>query len=147
MIVKLNFSLSAWIKELEIEADSVDEAKDKLLRMTVEEIIENAIVDESDCSDITAEVSEAEYVVRAHDIEYDINAEDMLLDYDNDELDEMTEDEIEDALQEFKASLPKELVLTVFCAPDDLDESVVEAISDEVGYLVDSFDYDIIFRK
>ena len=39
-----NFSLDAWIKSLEIEADSLEEAKEKLFEMPIEDLIDIAWV-------------------------------------------------------------------------------------------------------
>ena len=39
MKVKFNFNLEAWIQDVEIEADSIEEAENKLYGMTVQELI------------------------------------------------------------------------------------------------------------
>lgn len=39
-----NFSLDAWVKSLEIEADSLEEAKEKLFEMCIEDLIDRAWV-------------------------------------------------------------------------------------------------------
>lgn len=43
-IYDFNFSLDAWVKSLEIEADSLEEAKEKLNEMSIDDIVEHAIV-------------------------------------------------------------------------------------------------------
>ena len=48
----MDFALDAWIRNLEIEADNVDEAKEKLFRMTVEEIISEGYVQDSDIKNL-----------------------------------------------------------------------------------------------
>ena len=41
-----DFDLDCWVRCLEIEADSVEEAKEKLCKMTVEEIIEKGYIED-----------------------------------------------------------------------------------------------------
>lgn len=43
-IYDFNFSLDAWVKSLEIEADSLEEAKEKLFEMPIEDLIDIAWV-------------------------------------------------------------------------------------------------------
>lgn len=55
-----DFSVDAWIQGLSIEADSIEEAKEKLLKYSLEEVLEEGYV--KDCSfkdiDYTAEENE-----------------------------------------------------------------------------------------
>ena len=69
MIVKFNFNLEAWIEGVEIEADSEEEAKEKLYRMNAQELIEAGYVNTSDVDDVEGEVIEKTLRVRAFDIE------------------------------------------------------------------------------
>lgn len=39
-----NFSLDAWVKSLEIEADSLEEAKEKLNGMSISDIVDEGLV-------------------------------------------------------------------------------------------------------
>ena len=43
-IYDFNFSLDAWVKSLEIEADSLEEAKEELFEMCIEDLINKAWV-------------------------------------------------------------------------------------------------------
>jgi len=85
---------------------------------------------------------EEEFEVKVHDIDYCIEEEDLI---DNDfDVDEMSEDEIEAAIQKIVATLPKELVLTVECTEDALEDVLVDTISEETGWLINNFQYEII---
>ena len=71
MKVKFDFNLQAWIQGIEIEADSVEEAENKLYRMTVEELIEAGYIHTSDLSDVESEIVEQDYKVKVYNIEFD----------------------------------------------------------------------------
>ena len=58
MKVKFNFNLNAWIQNVEIEADSIEEAENKLYRMDVQELIEAGYINTSDLDDVEGEVIE-----------------------------------------------------------------------------------------
>ena len=58
MKVKFNFNLNAWIQNVEIEADSIEEAENKLYRMDVQELIEARYINTSDLDDVEGEVIE-----------------------------------------------------------------------------------------
>ena len=66
-----DFNLQAWIQDVEIEADSYEEAESKLYRMTVEELIEAGYIHTSDLDDVDVEILEADYKVRVFDIEWE----------------------------------------------------------------------------
>lgn len=71
MKVKFDFNLQAWIQGIEIEADSIEEAENKLYRMTVEELIEAGYIHTSDLSDVESEIVEQDYKVKVYNIEFD----------------------------------------------------------------------------
>ena len=71
MKVKFNFNLEAWIQDVEIEADSIEEAENKLYRMTVEELIEAGYIHTSDLDDVESEIVEQDYKVKVYNIEFD----------------------------------------------------------------------------
>ena len=59
MIVEFDFNLEMWVRNLQIEANSVEEAEAKLHKMTLEELIsEGATVKQMDITDITTEIKE-----------------------------------------------------------------------------------------
>ena len=49
-------------------------------------------------------------------------------------------------IKEIKSSLPQELVLVITCdcAPEYVEDEIADAISEETGWLINSFTYDII---
>lgn len=66
-----DFNLQAWVRFLEIEADSYEEAVNKLLKKDVSELIELGHVHDSDLDHIDVEILEADYKVRVFDIEWE----------------------------------------------------------------------------
>ena len=66
-----DFNLQAWIRFLEIEADSYEEAVEKLLKKDISELIELGAVHDSDLDNIDVEILEADYKVRVFDIEWE----------------------------------------------------------------------------
>lgn len=56
--VTFDFSLYAWIQCVELEADSVEEAKEKLRKMTVEDLIEEGYVKDFDIKDLDYSVED-----------------------------------------------------------------------------------------
>lgn len=66
-----DFNLEAWIQDVEIEADSYEEAENKLYKMTVEELIEAGYIHTSDLDNVDVEILEADYKVRVFDIEWE----------------------------------------------------------------------------
>lgn len=80
-----------------------------------------------------------EYKVKVDSVDYYVTEEDVI-DYVSDD------ENIADKIKEIKSNLPQELVLVVTCncEPEDLGEEIAEAISEETGWLTNSFTYDII---
>ena len=74
-----DFNLQAWMQDVEIEADSYEEAERKLYKMTVEELIEAGYIHTSDLEDVDVEILEADYKVRVFDIEWEDEEEAELL--------------------------------------------------------------------
>lgn len=69
------------------------------------------------------------FKVRVYNIDYDIKEEDV-----DDDL----------SIEYVRSLLPNELELEVECLEDDLEDMLVDAISDETGWLVNSYKYEII---
>ena len=138
MIVKFNFNLEAWIEGVEIEADSEEEAKEKLYRMNAQELIEAGYVNTSDVNDVEGEVIEKTLRVRAFDIEYDIE-----------------EDDYEDKEDYIKIinSLPTELEVEITVDKDlakyhlDEEDLIADEITLETNRLVKTFKYTILEEK
>ena len=138
MRVKFNFNLEAWIEGVEIEADSEEEAKEKLYRMNAQELIEAGYVNTSDVDDVESEVIEKTLRVRAFDIEYDIE-----------------EDDYEDKEDYIKIinSLPTELEVEITVDKDlakyhlDEEDLIADEITLETNRLVKNFKYTILEEK
>ena len=82
-----------------------------------------------------------EYKVKVNSVDYCVTEEDVI-DYVSDDEDE----DIDDKIKEIKSDLPQELVLVVTCncAPEYVEDEIADAISEETGWLINSFTYDII---
>ena len=138
MVVKFNFNLEAWIEGVEIEADSEEEAKEKLYRMNAQELIEAGYVNTSDVDDVEGEVIEKTLRVRAFDIEYDIEEDDY--------------DDKEEYIQIIN-SLPTELEVEITVDKDlakyhlDEEDLIADEITLETNRLVKTFKYTILEEK
>lgn len=53
-----NFTVQAWVKNLEIEAETYEEAEEELLSMSLEKIVDKGFVKDSDISDIEYETED-----------------------------------------------------------------------------------------
>lgn len=89
------------------------------------------------------------YKIKTTQIEYYVSAEDIDLpdpfeSYGRVDLEEYSEEEIEDMIDEVKMCLPQTLILEVECEPEDLEDCIEDAISDETGWLVEYFSYEIL---
>lgn len=139
MKVKFNFVLEAWIDGVEIEADSYDEALHKLYNMTCEDLISEGYIKDSDIKQEDGEITEKTVKVRAYDIDYDVEPEDV------DENEELTDDELDAKIAEVKESLPSELIFEFDIEPDeDIEERIADEITLETDWLVNSFKFTII---
>ena len=138
MIVKFNFNLEAWIEGVEIEADSEEEAREKLYRMNAQELIEAGYVNTSDVDDVEGEVIEKTLRVRAFDIEYDIEEDDY--------------EDKEEYIQTIN-SLPTELEVEITVDKDlakyhlDEEDLIADEITLETNRLVKNFKYTILEEK
>jgi len=139
MKVKFDFSLDVWMQGVEIEADSYEEALKKLYAMDVEDLISEGYIKESDIKNEEGTITEKTVKVKAYDIEYDVEPEDV------DENEELTDDELDAKIAEVKESLPSELVFEFDIEPDeDIEERIADEITLETNWLVDSFKFTVI---
>ena len=60
-LYRFNFSVDAWLTHLEIEADSLAEAKQELKTMPLEIIVEESRIKDYNLKDIDVEEVEEEY--------------------------------------------------------------------------------------
>ena len=130
MKVVLDFNLSAWIKGVEVEATSYEDAVAKLHQMTFDEIIETGFSKDFTISDVDGQVIEKQVKVKVYDIEYDVEEDDY----------ESPEDYIQ-----FINSLPTTLRLTLTVEPDDdLEDLIADEILYETKQTVNNFRFMIL---
>lgn len=55
---KFDFNVDAWIQEVEIDAENYEEAKEKLLQMSLQELVENGYIKDFGLKQIDYEVEE-----------------------------------------------------------------------------------------
>ena len=116
MKVILDFNLSAWIKGVEVEATSYEDAVAKLHQMTFDEIIETGFSKDFTISDVDGQVVEKQVKVKVYDIEYNVEEDDY---------------ESPEAYIQFINSLPTTLRLNLTVEPDD---DIEDLIADEILY-------------
>ena len=119
MKVLFDFNLSAWIKGVEIEADSYEDALAELHSMTFEELVEAGYEKDFKLDDIDGSIIERTVKVKVYDIEYDV------------EYGEADDYESPEAYIQFINSLPSSLTLTLTVEPDD---DIEDLIADEILY-------------
>lgn len=134
MKINLNFNISGWVKSFEIEAASEQEAVDKLMSMTLQEIIENDSISvdaEVDITEVETSVVESTVTAEVTEIEYDFNPADMdqaVIDY-------------------LLAKLPTSLTVTTEVKSTDDEYSVIkDAVSDKTLQDILSIKYKVINR-
>ena len=82
------------------------------------------------------------YKIKVTSVDYCVEEEDLdLQDYGEDAEDP---DIIDHEIKKIKSLLPQTLELEIECEPEDLDDQIADAISEETGWLNNSFTYDII---
>lgn len=90
------------------------------------------------------------YTVKTTEIKYCIKEEDLEFDeFENHgmDIDDYDEETIEEMIEEVQSQLPQELEFDIECDPDELEDIICESISDDTGYLVDSFKYEIVSEE
>lgn len=130
MKVVLDFNLSAWIKGVEVEATSYEDAVAKLHQMTFDEIIETGFSKDFTISDVDGQVVEKQVKVKVYDIEYDVEEDDY---------------ESPEAYIQFINSLPTTLRLTLTMEPnDDIEDLIADEILYETKQTVNTFRFMIL---
>jgi hypothetical protein len=89
------------------------------------------------------------YRIKTTHIDYSVGYEDINFDqwdscFNTEEDMDKAERKADEEIKKIKDSLPQELILEIECEPEDLDDMVGDAISEETGWLVEGFSYDII---
>jgi hypothetical protein len=114
--VVLDFNLSAWIKGVEVDATSYEDAVSKLYQMSFEEILETGFSKDFTISDVDGQVIEKQVKVKVYDIEYDVEEDNY---------------ESPEAYIQFINSLPTTLRLNLTVEPDD---DIEDLVADEILY-------------
>lgn len=129
----VDFSLDAWVRGVEIEATSKEDALEKLSRMSFTDILETGSIKDFNTSNEDIEVLEKTLEVHVFNIGYDF---DDIMDYNIDPY-----------------SLPKELNIEVENVNGDSDEAeeimfaLDDILFDKYGIFSDTFDYEITLEK
>ena len=139
--------------EQEIYADSEDEARSKFFAQSVSETIDEAsLVEEIDTDIEEINLSEGTFVVKVSNIEYDVDYGTCCYDIvlannpeleDSPDLDSIVKAKREEILSE----LPTECVLEISCEKDDLEDYILDELTDRSDWLIESFNYEIIEVK
>lgn len=136
LITIKDFIVEARIQNLEIDAESEDEALEILKGMTLDEIIRSdAYVDDIAYKDVESEISEYDFDAKVTNIEYDLDDWDL----------DGTEFE---SVEELAESLPKELDVAVRCCEGEDNESdlISDEIYDATNHKAKSFEYEVVKR-
>lgn len=123
MKVKFDFNLEAWIQDVEIEATSVEEAKEMLMEMSLGELLADYYtVKEKEITGVESEIIERDIEVQVDNIKYDLDGD------------------VEEQ------QLPTSFVfrLTNVGVDEDLTDIVEDEIYYETGHWTTSFDYDVL---
>jgi len=138
--------------EQEIYADSEDEARSKFFEQSVSETVDDAsCIEEIDTTVEEIYLSEGTFVVKVSDIQYDVDYNtcyDIVLDSKPELEDSLDLDRIIEAKRkEILSELPTEYTLEISCEKDDLDDYVLDEITEKSGWLIMSFSHEIIEVK
>lgn len=91
------------------------------------------------------------YKVKTTEIGYCIEEEDVCWQFDNQaDLEEDSEeyyDAIHAEIERLERELPQELILNIECEPEDLEDMVVDAVSEATGWLNNYVNYVILESK
>ena len=141
--------------EQEVEAESEEDAIDTFYKQSVSETIDDvAYIEEIDSDINEVKLTEADYKIRVKGIDYCIEYCDLAgqveerfpeMDPGSEEFDNLVHSEIE----KVKNALPQSVDIEINgVSPDDLEDYIADAISDETGWLVNGWDsYEILEAK
>ena len=92
---------------------------------------------------------EYNYKIKVTSVDYYVDWEDIDSNYEvpEDLDDEDLEEWYEIKIDEIKHSLPQELELEIEAEPEDLEDIIADTVSEETGWLNNSFTYEIISKK
>lgn len=130
MKVVLDFNLNAWIKGVEVEATSYEDAVAKLYQMTFDELIETGFSKDFTISDVDGQVVEKQVKVKIYDIDYDVEEDDYF-----------NPEEYISVIN----SLPTTLTVTLTVEPnDDIEELIADEILYQTKQTANNFNFMII---
>jgi len=142
MKVKFNFNFEAWLDGVEVEADSYDEAVNKLNGMSMEEMLESGYIKQSEVTQVDGTVVERTVRAEAYNISYDVT------EYDVDVTDEDTDEDVERKINDVLSTLPDKVTVEVDVSDDDdLEEAIADEITNKTDWLVKDFKFRIIEEK
>ena len=133
MKIRFGLDIDIDMENVEVEGNSIEDCKNKLFQMSVQEMLEaGGYVKNYTIDDVDYDILESTLQVECKNIEYDL---------DEDELD----------FEEVK-NLPTELTVTVTVEDrDDIEDAIKDAITFENGsvgyYPVKSLDYKILKQE
>ena len=132
MKFEFDFVITAWMRNVIIDAPTVEEAKEKLLGMRLEDLVDLTIFDgatisDSSISDLDTTVLEATYKVEVSNIHYELDDDNYISD-----------DKLE------KLSAPREYIFSDVEDEYDLYDLIEERLIDEAGLNVEDFDFKIL---
>ena len=90
-----------------------------------------------------------EYKIKVTSVDYEVTYDDIdynLLNalFNTGDTVEEIEKQADAEIERIKSELPQELHLIITCEPEDLEDEIADAISEETGWLNNSFTYDIV---
>ena len=93
---------------------------------------------------------EKTYKVETYDVDYCVEEEDLLNDFEDTDLEEGSEEyeeAMKEAIKDKKDSLPQGLILTITCEKEDLEELVCDELTELTGWLINSFKFKVLERR
>lgn len=84
------------------------------------------------------------YKIKTNQIEYCVEGDDLWF---LDDAEDLTDEGFDREIKRIKSELPQELELEITCEPEDLEDCIADVISEEVGWLVESFSYEILVEE
>ena len=84
------------------------------------------------------------YKIKTTSIDYCVETEDLWF---LDNVEDLTDEDFDREIKRIKGELPQELELEITCEPEDLEDCIADAISEEIGWLVESFSYEIVAEE
>jgi len=145
MLVKLE-GIAKVKYTIEVDADSVQDAIDQVdLHLQIEPrytLDDMKILGAEMDSEPDYEIVEEHFKVRVKGIDYDVEDEDV------DDGEDHDDDWYQSQIDEIVSKLPTTVDIEVECSEDDLDDYIVDMISEKTGWLINGYQsYEILERN